>query len=318
MAQTATLTSQFGGRRERVERLVSKRVEDAFRAEQLAGIRLATRAKLGALAVIAPLAHGLGRPAPDLFPREPAGALRDLRSHPLPPGQAPRRLALAELRHGRHRHGPAQLLDGRLRSDLRRRLAAADDAAQRHHRLFLRLRRHCCAELLAAAYPLGRRRRRLGLDARHPSDHCSARHADALGSRRHDVRAGARGAAGCALRRPRRHHPGRGGAADRCRHPRRRGVAHAPSGPAPGGRSARACQSRPLFLAPDRRPAGRGGRAARPGARPAGRSAVRRHRRFHAAAPSASRPSASSPCCAPSTPGSSRRSSSTTAPSTSI
>ncbi len=53
MAQTATLTSPLGGRRERVERLVSKRVDDAFRAEQLAAVRLATRAKLIALAVIA-------------------------------------------------------------------------------------------------------------------------------------------------------------------------------------------------------------------------------------------------------------------------
>ena len=53
MAQTATLTSQPGGRRERVERLVSKRVEDAFRSEQLAAVRLATRAQLIALAVIA-------------------------------------------------------------------------------------------------------------------------------------------------------------------------------------------------------------------------------------------------------------------------
>ena len=53
MAQTATLTSQPGGRRERLERLVSKRVGDAFRAEQLAAVRLATRAQLVALAVIA-------------------------------------------------------------------------------------------------------------------------------------------------------------------------------------------------------------------------------------------------------------------------
>jgi adenylate cyclase len=53
MAQAATLASQLGGRRERVERLVSKRVEDAFRAEQLAGLRLATRAQLIGLAVIA-------------------------------------------------------------------------------------------------------------------------------------------------------------------------------------------------------------------------------------------------------------------------
>ncbi len=53
MAQTAILASQLGGRRARVERLVSKRVEDAFRTEQLAGLRLATRAQLIALAVIA-------------------------------------------------------------------------------------------------------------------------------------------------------------------------------------------------------------------------------------------------------------------------
>ncbi len=53
MAQAASLSSQLGGRRERVERLVSERLEKAFRAEQRAGLRLATRALLIALAVTA-------------------------------------------------------------------------------------------------------------------------------------------------------------------------------------------------------------------------------------------------------------------------
>ncbi len=53
MAQTAILTSRPGGRRERVERLVSGRLEAAFRIERLAALRLATRARLGALVVIA-------------------------------------------------------------------------------------------------------------------------------------------------------------------------------------------------------------------------------------------------------------------------
>jgi adenylate cyclase len=53
MAQAATFASQSGGRRERVERLVSNRLDSAFRAEQLAAVRLASQAKLGALVVIA-------------------------------------------------------------------------------------------------------------------------------------------------------------------------------------------------------------------------------------------------------------------------
>jgi adenylate cyclase len=53
MAEVTTFASEFGGRRERVERLVSNRLDSAFRAEQLAAVRLATRAKLIALVVIA-------------------------------------------------------------------------------------------------------------------------------------------------------------------------------------------------------------------------------------------------------------------------
>jgi adenylate cyclase len=53
MAHAATMTDQIGGRRQRVERLVSERLAEAFRAEELAGLKLATRAKLIALAVIA-------------------------------------------------------------------------------------------------------------------------------------------------------------------------------------------------------------------------------------------------------------------------
>jgi adenylate cyclase len=53
MAQAATVAGTIGGRRQRVERLVSERLADAFRAEELAGLKLATRAKLIALVVIA-------------------------------------------------------------------------------------------------------------------------------------------------------------------------------------------------------------------------------------------------------------------------
>jgi adenylate cyclase len=53
MAHAATITDEIGGRRQRVERLVSERLAEAFRAEELAGLRLATRAQLIALAVIA-------------------------------------------------------------------------------------------------------------------------------------------------------------------------------------------------------------------------------------------------------------------------
>jgi adenylate cyclase len=53
MAHAATITGQIGGRRQRIERLVSERLAEAFRAEELAGLKLATRAKLIALAVIA-------------------------------------------------------------------------------------------------------------------------------------------------------------------------------------------------------------------------------------------------------------------------
>ncbi len=53
MAQAATITGQIDGRRQRVEQLVSERLAEAFRAEELAGLKLATRAQLIALAVIA-------------------------------------------------------------------------------------------------------------------------------------------------------------------------------------------------------------------------------------------------------------------------
>jgi adenylate cyclase len=53
MAVSTTIAEPFEPRRAQLERLVSDRVEDAFRAEELAGLRLATRLLLAALAVIA-------------------------------------------------------------------------------------------------------------------------------------------------------------------------------------------------------------------------------------------------------------------------
>ncbi len=53
MAQTAHITRPIGSRRERAEHLVTARLEQAFRAEELAGLKLAMRAQLIALIVIA-------------------------------------------------------------------------------------------------------------------------------------------------------------------------------------------------------------------------------------------------------------------------
>jgi hypothetical protein len=53
MAISTTVAEPLEPRRSQIERLVSDRVEQAFRAEELAGLRLATRLLLIALAVIA-------------------------------------------------------------------------------------------------------------------------------------------------------------------------------------------------------------------------------------------------------------------------
>ena len=52
MVQAATIARPGADRRQQVEQLVSTRLDAAFRAEELAGLKVATRALLIALAIL--------------------------------------------------------------------------------------------------------------------------------------------------------------------------------------------------------------------------------------------------------------------------